>query len=520
MASAIRVRAPELESSPRPGSSLREILIVAAASLSLLLAEVFTSNPRILFDRYFWIDELWTRFIESTPGVWHSLIALEHSGDPTPPTYHLLVRGFWWLWGGPPEIAFRALSFIAMWVALLLTYAVLRRTFAVLPALIAVLALWSFPPIIKYAFYARPYALLLAATAGFCLVYGADEKGPVSTAMTAVLAALICTLHYFGIFALASVVVGDAIARRATLRSTIRRMLPAAAGPIALIPCVPFVLGWDAGQTVFSYLPPLTLQFALLATFHLFAGAIEIAFLLVLAWAVSALIRRLAGGSGKPVEDATLKRGPWQPMAGLLGLLLVPLILAIFSLVDHPVMLSRYMSGGLLGATPLLALLASRLSPRALVVAAALIILLSILHLHRFDARQTEWQASKEKIISIGRKDNVPIVTFSAHEAYVVYTYAPDLRSRVFIADLRSTERAKLSRSVLLGNQLETKWQAEYPDLPKQVNPDQLRRMGKFHLFNSEAQVLAKETSHWRLEAIAKALAFQKVGNLYEVRPN
>jgi uncharacterized membrane protein len=72
--------------------------------------------------------------------VWQSLRALEHSGDFTPPTYHILARASWRLLGGSAETAFRTLSFVSMWIALVLLYIFLRRIFAVLPSLVAVLA--------------------------------------------------------------------------------------------------------------------------------------------------------------------------------------------------------------------------------------------------------------------------------------------------------------------------------------------------------------------------------------------
>jgi uncharacterized membrane protein len=114
--------------------------LMAFGSLALLVAEVFSNNPRILFGRFLWVDELWTKFIESKPSVWQSLIALKHAGDPTPPTYHLLARASWGLLGGSAETAFRTLSFVSMWIALVLLYILLRRIFAVLPSLVAVLA--------------------------------------------------------------------------------------------------------------------------------------------------------------------------------------------------------------------------------------------------------------------------------------------------------------------------------------------------------------------------------------------
>jgi hypothetical protein len=133
-----------------------EILTVATAYLLLMVVEVVGSKPRILFDRYFFVDEMWAQFLASDPSIWHSLVTLEHSADQTPPLYHLLVRAFWRLWGGAPEMAFRVLSFITIWIALVLTYTVLRRLFAILPSLVAVLALWSYRPVVMYAFLPGP----------------------------------------------------------------------------------------------------------------------------------------------------------------------------------------------------------------------------------------------------------------------------------------------------------------------------------------------------------------------------
>ena len=224
-------------------ASRGEILTVAIAGLLLMVVEVLGSKPRILFERYLFVDEMWAKFLESDPSIWHSLVTLKHSADQTPPLYHLLARAFWRLWGGSPETAFRVLSFLTMWLALVLTYAVLRRSFAILPALVAVLALWSYRPIVMYAFFARPYALLLASTAGFCLIYGEERTDGLWAALTAVAAALVCSSHYFGIFGLASIVFVDIITRPATPSRMFRRLLPVAAGPISLLLLVPFIRG-------------------------------------------------------------------------------------------------------------------------------------------------------------------------------------------------------------------------------------------------------------------------------------
>jgi hypothetical protein len=507
-----------------PDATVSEIFLMALGSLVLLVVEVLMNRPRILFGRYLWIDELWTKLIESQPSVWQSLLALKHSGDPTPPVYHLLARASWGLIGGSGETAPRALAFVSMWIALVLLYALLRRSFAVLPALVAVLSFWSSIAIIEYAFYARPYAALLAATVGFCLIYGADKKGFGATALTAALAALICTLHYFGVFALAAVVLGDTLARREALSAMIRRWSPAAAGPIAVACCWPLVHAWKTGQTVFSYLPPQTLGSAVQDVVLSWGGAFEATTVLIFACAISAaagLASRLLRRRG---EARTPNIGPLQPVAGLLGLMLVPIFVAIFSAVALPTMTTRYMIPGLLGVTGLLAVIASYTSPRVIVGTAMLLVLLGAFNLRRYSNLRLRWQTNEDQMMNIGKSDQLAIVTFNPHEAYLLYAYAPSLRSRVFIADLSTTHKAELSRCVLLDYDLEKKWSTIYPDLPKLVDLDQLRRMGKFHLVDSEAPILAEQENRSEislpLQKVAQILSLQNVGDLYEVRPN
>ena len=118
----------------------RELIAVGCGVLILLTAEALLSNPRILFGRFLWFDELQIKLITAQSGVWHSITMIAHSGDETPPIYYLMARGSWWvaaLMGGNAETGFRGLAFLAIWVTLLLTYAVLRRSFTAVPALIA-----------------------------------------------------------------------------------------------------------------------------------------------------------------------------------------------------------------------------------------------------------------------------------------------------------------------------------------------------------------------------------------------
>jgi Dolichyl-phosphate-mannose-protein mannosyltransferase len=497
---------------------------MALGSLVVFIGEVLTSNPRILFGRYLWIDELQTKLIASEPSVWQSLIALKHSPDPTPPVYHLLARASWGLLGGDAETAFRALSFVSMWVAVVLVYVLLRRTFDVVPALVAVLAFWSSIPIIDYTFYGRPYASLLAAIAGFCLTYGQNKRGPAATALTAALAALVCTLHYFGVFALGAVVLSDAVARREPLPAMTRRWLPAAAGPIALACCWPFIHALRTGETVFTYLPAETFGSAVRDVFLSWGGAFAATALLVFAWFLSAVAQLAIHLLGSHPEARRANIGSLQPVAGLLGLLLVPIFVAVFSALAYPAMATRYMIPGLLGVTAVLAVVASNTSPRILVGTAMSLMLIGTTNLRQYSHMRLRWQTSQDQMIKMGQNDQLAIVTFFYHQAYVLYDYAPALRSRVFIADFRGTHMARLSRTALLDYQVETKWLTVHPDLPKLVNLNQLRRMGRFHLVDSEAPILEEQEDRpeitLTLQEIAQIFSLQNAGDFYEVRPN
>jgi hypothetical protein len=187
-------------------------------------------------------------------------------------------------------------------------------------------------------------------------------------------------------------------------------------------------------------------------------------------------------------------------------------------------MTTRYMISGLLGVTAVLAVISSRTSTRILVATAMLLVLLGAFNLRHFSAGRLKWQINEAQMMKIGQNDQLAIVTFNPHEAYLLYEYAPSLRPRIFIVDLRATHGTELSRAVLLDYDLEKKWSGVYPDLPKLVDLEQLRRMGKFHLVESEPHVLVAQDNKPELslpiQKVAQILSLQSVGDLYEVRPN
>jgi hypothetical protein len=465
-----------------------ELAAIAIGVLLLMIAEAAVNNPAILFSRYLWFDELQAKLVESQPGIWHSMTVLAHSGDITPPTYHLIARASWWLagiFGGSAETAWRLLSFAAIWLGLILTYAVLRRSFATLPSLIAVLMVWACPLTVWCAFFARPYALLMASSAGFCFAWCDEDSHPV---MTAFFAMLMCALHYFGIFALSAIIIGDLVIRHQSWRNNLRRLLPAATGPLVLLLLMPFFRAQVTGYEQRAWLPPLTWDFAsgvIVSTFYL---PVLVVLILLGAWWVSGWIK----SAPAELSVAQLKE-VMRPVAGMLGLLLVPLAVLMISFRENH-LVDRYLITALLGFAPVAAVLGSHLSRWVQAAALVVVIVLGAHSMRNLGAEHTRWQADEEDMVeecTAMASDGYPLISLTSHEAYLLYEYAPDLRKKLLIVDLRPELRSDMTELALNDGTSSARWQAVIPDLPHQTTLDDLRRIGKFHVvFKTEMPIL------------------------------
>ena len=187
---------------------------------------------------------------------------------------------------------------------------------------------------------------------------------------------------------------------------------------------------------------------------------------------------------------------------------------------------------GLLGTTPVLAMIASRSSKRVLVYVGILFALVGALRVHGFRLQQENWQAGEERIIRQvdALNDRLPIVTYSTHEAYLIYSYAPLIRPRLFIADFRSGHVRDLSRGMLVDVDIASRWSAADPALPKVVSLNDLQRMGDFHLVRAlDFPVLARPaglSADQRDADIAQALSLYKltgtggIDSLYKMKGN
>jgi hypothetical protein len=485
--------APELTTGPRKSAvQLRpwEIAGFALFLAAVMAVQVALSMPKLLLGRGFWQDEQFTHFIASDPSLRHLLHAVREGADTNPPVFHLLVREFAAVVPGRPEVVYRLFTLLCTWLAFIAVYIILRRSFDILPSVIAVLALWGSPLIVHESFDARFYAPMLAAAAWFCLVFSCQCRRWLQYLLIAVLAALLCTIHYFGIIALGAVIAGVLVLRPGDWRDTARRMVPALAGPAALAGMIPILLGQKAGLSVATWVPAFRPD-NLLDTFNDLFVTIPLGILAVSWWLFQWIEK-------KPSVNAPPIARRLGPMAGLTGLLLVPVVVTVFSVLVQPSMIPKYMIVTTLATAPILALLAS-VGPRwgqiALVVVLGGVGLLQLRHEawmvdDPFEVQQQRLIASCEQAIQQG----LPVVSISRREAYTLYYAAPPTHGHVYVADIRPMIRCEVGKDLMRHLILETDFAAKYEKIypvPPLLSIDAIKRLGPFHLVGWDPWVAA-----------------------------
>jgi hypothetical protein len=159
------------------GKSARAIVQTLSLYAAILfVAFSFLSSLWIASHRRLWYDEIFTLFVARLPDsatIWR---ALASAADTLPPSSYLLVRLFDRALG-PPELAARIPSALALALGLLITFDCVRRLTDNLHAL-ASLAMLSCSLLPYYGYEARPYALffMLAAAQFWLWVYAPDNR--------------------------------------------------------------------------------------------------------------------------------------------------------------------------------------------------------------------------------------------------------------------------------------------------------------------------------------------------------
>jgi hypothetical protein len=394
----------DLDAGARAGRIKLRLIEAAAASAilaGLLTGILVASGQDWMLSRPFWLDEILTAILTSDPDVAHSMTALAHGADTNPPVRYLLLRMFAMCYPGTPEFSYRLFAVGSLWAAGVGAYLLCRRFAEPLAAMVAAAALCTHPVALGNAVEIRFYTTLLAAAVWFCyalVLIKTPGHAVAKGIFLAVASALLCTMHYFGAAMMFPLIVaGDWLGDGRPARVKAIGLLPALAGPVALLACAPFYFGQrDAvhGTTWIERLNADQITQVFGQIFFILPVAIVLGVFLiavVVGWLMRWIDARRKSTattapaaasasdsqrtSARPAPRVVAKLAAWfagprggadhppvlGAMAGMSALLLLPVVLMLFSWLVQPAFLTKYAIGALAGMVPLTAYLASRM---------------------------------------------------------------------------------------------------------------------------------------------------------------
>lgn len=331
-----------------------ELAVAAIGVLSLLLLPLATPF-RILFLKPLWLDELHTWLLSRRlPGA-QLADQLARGADFNPPLLYvvdsLMLRLFPWL---PAQVTLRLTSVIAMWIALVLLYRLLRERVERVPAAVGVTAVLANSILLGQLHEARFYAPWFALTIALAWALGRLLDAPRSRGRwlaVALLTAATCLIHYFGIIGIACLGVALLVRERSFAR-LLPAILAVATGMLAFVAWLPVYSAQRHVLTVATWIPAATLRSSIIFV------------LLFVAWVPYALVIGAAAVFAwrEPARRAALP-SPTSAQIALMGLVALPFILVVLSYLVQPTLMGRYALPAVAGMATIVALAASVLPP-------------------------------------------------------------------------------------------------------------------------------------------------------------
>jgi mannosyltransferase len=416
---------------------------LAVLWFALLSVAYWAITLRMAQRKLFWNDELYTYYIAHLPtmsDVWAALMA---RGEQMPPLSYVPTRVMI-DWFGSSHIAMRVPEMAAFWVMSACLFIVLARRSTGFPALCAA----AFPLVTMayfYAFEARPYALVLGASALALLCWqSAAMERRRSLAVVgygASLALAVCS-HYYGAFVLGPFVLGEAVRLFERRRPDWPVWTATALSVVPLAFHLPLIrAGADYSGAFWS--PPQWLNLPAFYEYLLAPAIVPVTAVLLLALTAAALGHAREGPSREP-------RFPLEryEVAAALGFLLIPLVAILIAKLATGAFVNRYALPAVIGLAVLAGAgvgTAFRNQPVMRLAAAACLAGWFVL------AQAREWleptghsvpfsQASVDRPaewIAAAGQPRLPIVIADPHTFTVLWYYsAPEVRERlVYAAD-------------------------------------------------------------------------------------
>lgn len=406
-----------------------ESIVAAGLLLAAMLLAALLTDHGILFSRPLWLDEYHTVLVasRSTPALVVS--DLRHGADLAPPLLHLGVWTFRQLFGPLTATKLHALSFAAVWLALVLVYLSLRRVFATSVSAAGALAVASHALVISHTFEARYYGFWLLFCAAFAWAAGVDHGRTSSkrrALAVAIASVLLCTIHWFGVLTLALMCVGVAVAGEGGWSGRVRRLGPAAAGIVVLSACSPLVFAQRKLFTTPIWVPDLNVGQVVEMSRTFFVSAVPVLATLIL---VAGTFRE---PGSVPTDDASRARWWRHPsMAALISLSLMPVVIALVSWLVQPTMLPRYAIATSLAWAPLAAAAAQSLRRPQRLLWSALLLAIAWMNVRAEAAAKRAFAvdvAADVRAYDEARPTGIPILFQLRHVLYPVAAIHPERR--------------------------------------------------------------------------------------------
>ncbi len=406
---------------------LGEAVLMTVLLVAILVTQLVACKSTYLLTRNLSLDEIITEMLVVDPNVRHSLRAIIGGLDTNPPAYHLLLRPFRLLIARRTEIGLRIFSVFAAIIALIGLYVNLRQVYGPLIALAAVLAVWSHPLLQRCAFEGRMYTPWLAAVVWFSYLLSRSWSSPADLSVHILLACtavLTCMLHTLGPLSL-GLVLGAHLVFNDFQPWSGHALMWASVGLILFVGWIPVLWKQNVANPVTWVSPASRRNVASLARAVVIPPHIATVLLLSGGFAAFLRVSSPLNSLGEGLTDAAA-------LAGLAGLLVMPLALAVLSYAVEPLLVDRYAMPAVVGFAPAIAAVIAPLAPFWMVLLSGALMTIGASHLQSLRARY--WERDKltaELIDAIHRHTGESPVFFETlHELSVVsrYTEPPSRR--------------------------------------------------------------------------------------------
>jgi 4-amino-4-deoxy-L-arabinose transferase-like glycosyltransferase len=427
------------------------LLLIAGFSVLYWIFTYVLAGRKLL-----WNDELFTYYIARLPTMTDVWGALMSGGEQLPPFFYVLTRASTALFG-LNDFALRLPEMIGFWVMCVCLFFFAARRISNFYALLAPIF-----PLVTYTYYyafeARPYGLVLGFSALALLCWQSATMNllrPLSVVCLSISLAGALSSHYYGIFAILPLALGEAV------RTAFRRRLDApvwAAFCLAVAPLVlhlPLIRQARASAGEFWAKP----QWLDVPNFYtnMFFPTILALILLLFVSGIYQIIRR-----DKTLDEshpAPKIEPPIHEVAAALGFIIIPIICIIQGKFVTGGFTDRYAVIAIIGFSVLIAFIAAKINNNDILISAVLII--CFLGCFRLLALKEIWKVERNsraltKIQLLQRKgvENLPIVAADAHTFIELNHYAPEISPRVvYLADpeisLRRINQNSVERGVV-----------------------------------------------------------------------